>query len=396
MGLVFRRTPVRLIALPVGVLQWYAMAGYDQGSFVFWKQLEGNLAAFGLFTAAIAVLTSGLSWQLIWQPAGVYVPSRTAQTSQPFWRIWIAFSAWTFLGWVGGVLGGVLALGDAIVGDPNFLMLSAIAGLIPVFGALGFVVGRWLPRWIGPLLAGVGAYIGLGLLMYGGAPIRKIAPISDGVPPFGSAFSQAFLSLQIAFLSVVAVGIVYTFVSAEFRRHFLPSIAVWLVAIGLGFVLVVSPIMATSPTSRDCRGTDTEVCGPNTLLDNTERITGVIDEVSHLLNVSVDRATLQAGRHEFDEVEETLFVDIQLLQVDIDRAAASAFVGPTIAECRNVAARDLVIDALTVLADPGGDGVSPLSRDVAEGLRARKTWLSDNIDRLRRCDISFDELPGLP
>jgi hypothetical protein len=395
--LSLKRSFAKYAALALAVAGWYAIGGYELGSFVFWAQLEGNLAALVLVVAAVSVTTAALEWQLVWSHAGQYVPGAAVRSLSPLWLGWLGMAGWMVMGWSIGVLVGTVTYGGTLLGRPNLPVHVTVAATILPLSALGLLCGRLLPRIIGPLLSGAAVYVLMGFVLYGGTQLRLLAPLADGVPTLGRAVSVRFSVLQWIWIVMLTISLMGALISVVTRGSWLPLMAGIIVTTILvaGALVNTEPVVDT-PVPTVCRFNSPQVCGPLPMEPTFRSVHRIGRLFSELAGLRISRIELDIGSYSRDEDTGELTLSVGHVQNNPAIATAIGLVGPDVSSgCRNGAANYAIVEALTYMAEPGNPAVSTVGRRVADGLTRDPGWVSTNLERLRLCDVAFEELPGL-
>ncbi len=387
-------SPSRLVATALGLLAWWAVVGYQHGRIVLWVQVEAQLAASSLVVAAVATVWSGVEWQAVWAKAEEYVPPRSLAGGYLPWLTWVGGAIWMAAGIAVGAALGVWGVSGMLAGRPNPMSPLTWLAVVFAFTGVGSLIGRISPRLLGPLLAGMVVYGGLGFVMYGSTDLRNLMPIADGTPRIGYAYSPGFLSLQVVFLATVAglaTMLAAAFRSRRMRWWTLAAAAVVLVA---GLVLTTVDPIRPVPVQQVCGGSVAAICGPEPMtraIVAIDRVVGVFEATTGL---DIGEVAMTDGPSSFARGSGELTLNTGGLRGDPVQSTARVLFGPVVPECENALANQIVVEAVAYLADPREARVSDISRRVARQLDGGD-WLRRHWEELRECAVPLEDVPGV-
>lgn len=388
-------------AVLVGVMGWYTVAGYANGRYVFWRQLEGDVAAVALVSGSLIVACVALEWQLVWKRSLQFVPSSAIRDRGPIVARWLKIASLSAVLWLLGMSIGVLTSGPTIVGAPNVSFILATVASAFAFTALGLVSGHLLPLWYGPILAMGLTYTGLAVSMYFVPHLKPFVPLADGVPPFGQAYTSSFALLQAAWFLLVG-GLLITLVGRSRTVGSRSSLVAGVAVVSLiGMLLGSTDATSSEPVEFGCSVKSEEsvrVCAERTLLQASSEIPGALARANRLLPTPIERLVVDDQPSEFDPNTGVLMLNVGSYQSDpVGSAVFMVIASPdTIArECRNAITMQLAAEAVSFLAENRNRPASPAAIRIAEALDDDPDWLSQNHQRIEDCAIAPAELPGM-
>lgn len=388
-------SPSRLVALALVALAWWAVVGFQHGRIVLWAEVEAQLAALSLVTAAVATVWSGVEWQAVWARAEVYVPPRSLAGGYLPWLVWVGGAIWMAAGTAVGAALGVWGLSGVLAGRPNLVFPLTWVAAVFAFAGVGSLIGRMSPRLLGPLLAGMMVYAGLGFVMYGSTDLRNLMPIADGTPRIGYAYSPGFLVLQAVFLA--ATGGLATLLAATIwgrRTRWWISAAAAAVVVVVGIALTTVDPIRPVPVQQVCGGSVAVICGPEPMtsaIGPIDRVVGVFEATTGL---EIGAVAMTDGPSSFLRGSGELTLNMGGLRGDPVQSTARVLYGPAKPECENALANQIVVEAVAYLADPGEARVSGVARQVARQLDGGD-WLKRHWEELRGCAVPIDDVPGV-
>lgn len=398
---VLLATPSRYLSLFIAAIGWYSVVGYNSGSFVFWSQVEGDIAALSLVVGSVVVATTALEWQLVWKRALIAVPGRAMASLGVFRDVFLSIVAWLLLGWLVGIVLAVTTYDLEILGEPNYILLASVLSTVPAFVGVGLLVGELTPRLVGPLLTGLLTYGALGLSMYGSDLAQPFVPQANGVPPFDMRYSTWFSSSQVLwFLSIGALAAIALVVRRTRSRFAVGAIAALVVA-SSGLSAAIAPVASAVDVSVTCMSGSSgipELCGPELIESELVAIGRPLARIGEQIGVRVKTALVSTGDNDFNATSGELVINLGSFQADPVLSASQIVMGlshASVQSCADTLAIQLLAEAVADVASNGTTPISEVGRQVAAGLQRDDEWLPRNLERVQACEVGFDELPGL-
>lgn len=412
-----RRSPARWAFLFVAAWQVWILSVLLSSGSALWAEVGPALMYSLIIMGPVAAAFAGLRAWLERRPA--LADLDRSMVRDPMVRRWTAAAGeigWVLAAYVVGVvyLFAVVAPG-ATWGGPNWLLIVAGAMGLIASGYLGWAVAWLLPSRVTGPLVGLALWFLMGVL--GSIDIDLNAPWIPTAfahfSPFQTLRSGLLVSQFSIYGGLVLVGVALSAVAARTRRIFL--------AVAIGSLLVVVGVV-TSPAGRRA---GVAMADPAEVCDN-EQITicihpaygGVSPELADTVRtimeplVAAGVAPPRVVQAEFGRLEpgSVTFQMSGSLHEVAESVVLSAMAGDSDLRCLNNASNDeaqgheavwTVVETWLVSRATGDDGGSFTEADGSQTYQRFATvpyqekvdWLAANIDRLRSCQLTVDDLP---
>lgn len=390
-------SPSRYVGIGTFLFVFWVTIAYDVGDVTLWAQRESIYAAATVVLTATAVGWTGLERQVVWSRVDQFVP-RDAMTSGVHpWLRWMGTAAWLGLGGVLGALAGAVLERGTITGRPNPWLWLTVVATVACACALGELSARLLPLYLGPLLAGMTAYLLVGMAMYSDSWARSLFPLANGAPPIGMTYSPTFLVGQSVFMVAVAgLASWIAFSFGRLREHRLG------IALGLACVALLGSYLATretpvgaAPVTIMCERSFAEVCGPSELAFAFDEIQRVVARFHELGGERIEAVRVGGMVDGYDFERGSVHLSVGSVQAGASAELARLLVKPLGGTCENGQANALVGEAIAHLAVPDRNPVSDVALRIAAALERAPAWLGERIVDLRACRMSVSSLPGM-